>query len=65
MPTLRTVNQFLVENPAFTHGGVRWDIFNAERNGLAATGAIIRKGRRIYIDVDAYFAWLRKQSRAA
>lgn len=27
-------------------------------NGLAATGAIIRRGRRILIDVDRYAAWL-------
>lgn len=27
-------------------------------NGLAATGAIIRRGRRILIDIDRYGAWL-------
>lgn len=27
-------------------------------NGLAATGAVIRHGRRILIDLDAYRAWL-------
>ena len=27
-------------------------------NGLAATGAIIRRGRKILIDLDAYGRWL-------
>lgn len=27
-------------------------------NGLAATGAIIRRGRKILIDVDRYAGWL-------
>jgi len=27
-------------------------------NGLAATGAIIRRGRKVLIDVDKYAAWL-------
>jgi len=27
-------------------------------NGLASTGAIIRRGRKVLIDVDKYAAWL-------
>jgi hypothetical protein len=27
-------------------------------NGLAATGAIIRRGRKVLIDVDKYAGWL-------
>ncbi len=27
-------------------------------NGLAASGAIIRRGRKVLIDVDRYGAWL-------
>ena len=27
-------------------------------NGLAATGAVIRRGRKVLIDVDRYGAWL-------
>jgi hypothetical protein len=27
-------------------------------NGLAATGAIIRRGRKVLIDLDRYGAWL-------
>ncbi len=63
--TLKTVNQLVADNPAFTPGGLRWDILNAEKNGLAAKGAILRKGRRVYLDEDLYFEWLREQSHAA
>jgi len=56
-----TISQLREDNPAFTEGGIRWQIFNSERNGLAEAGAIIRIGRRIYIDADAYFAWLEAQ----
>lgn len=27
-------------------------------NGLAATGAVIRRGRRVLVDLDRYGAWL-------
>ena len=27
-------------------------------NGLAATGAIIRRGRRVLVDLDRYGSWL-------
>jgi hypothetical protein len=55
---IATVPQLAKDNPALTEGGLRWDIFNAEKNGLAASKAIIRKGRRVYIVVDRYFEWL-------
>ena len=55
---IATVPQLAKEHPALTEGGLRWDIFNAEENGLADSKAIIRKGRRVYIVVDRYFKWL-------
>ena len=57
-PKLRTVQQFVSENPAFTPGGLRWLIFNAKANGLDASGALIRIGRRIYIDPEKFFSWV-------
>ena len=57
-----TVKQFCVRNPAFTEGGVRWQIFNEETNGLAESGAIIRMGRRVLIDEDRFFDWLDRQN---
>ncbi|MEW8074145.1 MAG: hypothetical protein AB2826_27435 [Candidatus Thiodiazotropha sp.] len=54
----RTVKQFIKENPAFSEGGVRWEIFNEETNGLKESGAILRKGRRVFINVPRYFQWI-------
>jgi hypothetical protein len=62
---LRRVNQFLLENPAFTNGQVRWLIFNSANNGLDEAGAIVRLPRRVFIDVDRWFAWMEKKQDAA
>ncbi len=62
MANLKTVGQIVDSTPALTHGGIRWDIFNETRNGLAESGAIIRRGRRIMIDEDLYLKWMRERS---
>lgn len=51
---LATVQQFVERNPAFTEGAVRWHVFNAKSNGLDAAGAIVRIGRRVYLDPDKF-----------
>lgn len=48
-------------NPGLTIGGVRFDLFNRDRNGLAESGALVFRGRRILIDEDRYLNWLRTQ----
>lgn len=53
---LRTVQQIADECPAITVGQLRWWIFNAESNGLSA--ALVRVGGRVYIDTEAFNAWL-------
>lgn len=53
---LMTVRQFCAAHPAFTEGSVRWLLFNRDTNGLSA--ALVKKGRRLWIDVDAFFDWL-------
>ena len=60
IPNWLTVNQFIEKHPALTHGAVRWDLFNAGKNGLSDAGAIARKGRRVYIDPEKYFSVLMK-----
>ena len=60
-PVFRTVKQFCGENPAFPEGGVRWQIFNENINGLKESGAIARLGRRVYINVPLYFSWITNQ----
>ncbi len=55
---LKSVNQFLDDNTAFTNGGIRALIFNAETNGLNKHGVIVRIGRKILIDENLFFTWL-------
>ena len=43
---LKTVPSFAAESP-FTEGQIRWFIFNAQSNGLAAAAAVVRVGRRV------------------
>ena len=59
-----TVNQFTAKHAAFNTGGVRSIIFNANTNGLAKSGAIIRIGRKILIDENKFFAWVQSQQKA-
>ncbi|MBK5965233.1 hypothetical protein CCR95_14330 [Thiocystis minor] len=55
---LVTVKQLVAVQPALSEGGVRWDLFNRDINGLTKIGAIFRRGRRILIDPEAYLRWL-------
>ncbi|MCP4204731.1 MAG: DNA-binding protein [bacterium] len=53
---LRSVKQIAEANPAFTEPSLRWLIFNAQSNGM--NSALVRVGRRVLIDVQAFNAWL-------
>ena len=54
--SLRTVAQLADELPAFDEPALRRLIFHAESNGLSP--AIVRIGRRVYIDIDDFNQWL-------
>ena len=56
---LKTVAQFAADSP-FTSGQVRWWIFNAQNNGLSP--AVLRVGRRVYLDTIAFERWLESQN---
>lgn len=71
LPTLSTVKNLPSFFPAvgLTVPAVQGQIFKSQDrfdskgrkipgNGLAASGAIIRRGRKVLIDVDRYGAWL-------
>ena len=58
---LKTVSQFAAST-AFTESQLRWWIFHAEENGMMEAGAVIRVGRRVYIDVDGFDRWLVAQN---
>ena len=64
-PNLLTVGQFSEQFPAFPVGGLRWQIFNEETNGLKDASAVIRIGRKVLIDVDKFFAWIDAQQEYA
>ncbi len=59
---LQAVPQFATESP-FTEGQIRWFIFNAQENGLAGADAVVRGGRRVYIDTDKFDAWVDAQNK--
>jgi hypothetical protein len=40
----------------------RWRIFCASQNGLAEAGAVVRCGRRVFIDQRRFMQWLDRQS---
>jgi hypothetical protein len=56
--TLLTVNQFADKHPAFSVGGLRWQIFNSAINGLDVSYSIVRLGKRVLIDEEKYFQWI-------
>lgn len=48
------------KDEGWTEPQIRWLIFQASENGLADSGAIVRQGRKVFIDEVRFFAWLRK-----
>lgn len=59
--SLRTVAQFAGQTP-FTEPQLRWWIFNAATNGMRQHRVIVRIGRRIYLDPEAFDRWLDAQN---
>ena len=60
--TYLTVTQFCETHKAFKPGGVRSLIFNEHTNGLAASGSIVRIGRKVLINCDRFFVWVESQN---
>lgn len=59
IPNFLTIRQFSQKHPAFPEGGLRHRIFYADSNGLNKSGVIIRNGRRVLIDEEKFFDWLK------
>ena len=57
-PALLTVSQFCTKHLFITQGGLRFQIFNADNNGLSSFGAIVRMGQKVLIDESRYFEWV-------
>jgi len=61
---LKPIAEFAKASP-FTEHQVRWWIFNASSNGLDNQGAVVRVGRRVYLDVPAFERWIAAQQKPA
>lgn len=59
---LQTVTSLATDGP-FSEGQLRWWIFMSANNGLDAVNAVIRVGRRVYIDIDRFEDWIEQQNR--
>ena len=55
--SLKTIKDFAALGP-FSESQLRWLIFNANRNGLTQAGAVVRLGRRVYLDVAGFDRWI-------
>ena len=53
-----TPQQLSEIEPAFSIGSIRWSIFNRHSNGLAASGALSRNGRRWLIHREKFLNWI-------
>ena len=71
LPRLATIPKVVEAFPeaCLTSAAIRMQVFKADDrlnsrgdkikgNGLAQSGAIIRRGRKVLIDIDRYGAWL-------
>ena len=54
-----TVKQMAAKHPVFSEASLRYHIFNERRNGLDK--ALIRVGKKILINEDAFWDWLENQ----
>lgn len=61
---LKTVRDFAANSP-FSESQLRWWIFEAERNGLARCGGVVRIGRRVYLDANGFERWIESQQKVA
>ena len=59
IPSFLTVKQFSQKHPAFPEGGLHHRIFYAKENGLLDSRALVRNGRRVLIDEEKFFDWLK------
>lgn len=57
MRTLKSVKEFAELTP-FSVGQLRWWMHAHRENGLFEAKALVRVGKRVYIDVARFDAWL-------
>lgn len=59
IPSLFTIKQFCEKHKAFKEAGIRHQVFYKETNGMKKSGAIVRNGRRVLIDEEKFFQWIK------
>jgi hypothetical protein len=64
-PTLYKVDDLARAEPALTVGGIRADLWNRRKNGLAESGAVIRRGRLLLVHRERYMSWLLEHGQEA
>jgi len=55
-PDLRTIRDFAATS-GFSFNQMRYLIYNSELNGLEDSGALVRIGKRIWINVARFYEW--------
>ena len=56
---LVTVREFVARHPNLgSEASLRWQLFCSSQNGLDEAGAIVRRGRRVFIVVPRYVDWI-------
>jgi hypothetical protein len=63
--TILSVRQLAERHPAFTESSLRWLLFEADKNGLATSGAVLRVGRRVLFDEQKFLRWLESRQACA
>ncbi|MFT4578779.1 MAG: hypothetical protein ACI9UO_001604 [Nitrospinales bacterium] len=61
LPILLTVKHLCQKHSFMSEGGLRYLIFNAETNGLKASGALIRFRNRVLINEEKYIQYVENQ----
>lgn len=56
---LRTIKEIAGLYPIFSEVSLRWLLFNRDTNGLQE--AIVKIGRKVFFDKDAFESWVRNQ----
>lgn len=59
---LKTVNQMVDTHGFLTSGGLRHLIFKSDINGMDELNVVLRMGRKVLIDEDKFFKWLRNKN---
>jgi hypothetical protein len=46
----------------FTEAQLRWYVHQADNNGMKDAGAVVRIGRRVFIDEEGFERWIEAQN---